>query len=103
MKSKILFLAGLLFMLSSFTTRASFKTTVKQTTDVFEVGGFTVSGQTYVAWGDGAGHISNVYVESTGLPVYSASGTYTADHYAQIVFEPTSTSGTLTFNGYCYY
>lgn len=105
MKIKLLFAAGLLFVLSSaFTTNVHYPVN-RRTADVFDVGIFTTGGQTYDAWGDGAGHISSVYIVnadgSDGAKTYSSSGTYTAAHFANITFKVTSTGSTQSFSGYC--
>lgn len=109
MKSKFLLLVGLLISFSTFTAQSTSKVQMTQTaTTSIHIGVFTVGGQSFEAWGDSSGNITELYLTDnagnhTGGQAYSWSGTHDFFHRIDISLQITSSSSVLTFEGDCWY
>ena len=106
MKNRLILLAGVFILLTAFTTGEAANKNAKKANYPFQIGYFSVGGQTYDAYGDGGGHVDAVFTTDSNFNdvalVYSWSGTYTS-HQINVSFKLTSGGTPLSFAGLCWY
>jgi hypothetical protein len=109
MKAKLLLFATFMLAFSTFTAQSALKVQpLKVATSSIHIGVFTVGGQSFEAWGDSSGNITELYLtdsagQHTGGQAYSWSGTHDFNHQIDISLQITSGGSLLTFQGHCWY